>query len=87
MKLHAGPAEPPGRTPRPLFGQQLVSPLALCDMPFLDRRSNLARRYQAIPWWTDGYTLTGTALLISFAVGLAWVAVVFLFKRAFKALA
>ena len=31
--------------------------------------------------------LTGTALLISFAVGLAWVAVVFLFKRAFKALA
>lgn len=44
-------------------------------------------RYEPIPWWTDDYTLTGTALLISFAVGLAWVAVVFLFKRAFKALA
>jgi hypothetical protein len=28
-------------------------------------------RYEPIPWWTNGYTLTGTALLISFAVGLA----------------
>ena len=44
-------------------------------------------QYHPIPWWTDGYMLTGTALLMSFAVGLAWVAVVFLFKRAFKALA
>jgi hypothetical protein len=44
-------------------------------------------RYEPIPWWTNGYTLTGTALLISFAVGLAWVAVAFFFKRAFKALA
>ena len=26
-----------------LFGQHLVSPLALCNVPFLDRRSNMAR--------------------------------------------
>lgn len=41
-------------------------------------------RYQPIPWWTDGYTLSGKALLISFAVGLVWVAVVFVWKRFFK---
>jgi hypothetical protein len=33
----------------PLFGQHLVSPLALWDVPFLDRRSNLARSVPTNP--------------------------------------
>jgi hypothetical protein len=67
------------------FGQHQVSPLALCTVPFLDRQATWHVRYEPIPWWTNGYTLTGTALLIGLAVGLAWVALVFVWNRAFEA--
>jgi hypothetical protein len=68
-----------------LFGQHLVFATGFMQRAFSGSPSNMARPIRTNPMVDKRLHADGHSPLISFAVGLAWVALVFVWNRAFEA--